>query len=87
MEFGLVELAILRAGCADTDLHLVFHQVGQIIVDTVAGHRLLAAVFILHCPINSAVDEKEVDPVAFGVGDLGELETACRFFEIIVAKS
>ena len=84
-EFGLVHLTGLGTGDSDPDGDLIFHQIGKIIIRTIPGYGFDGHVPAGIGPFYPIIDEKQIDLVTFGMGDLTELKTSCRAIHSIFA--
>ena len=84
-EFGLVYLTGLGTGDSDPDRDLVFYQIRQVIIRTIAGGGFWGHIPAGIGPFNPIVNEKEIHLMPFGMGDLTELKTPCRTIHLIFA--
>lgn len=75
-KIGFVHVPVFRTERANSDVDLIFHPVGQVVVGAVAGGGLGPYIPVLVCPGDPAVDEAHVHVMALGVGDLDKLEAA-----------
>ena len=74
-KFSLVNLTGICAGNSDPDGHLVFNQIGQIIVRAVTGGCLFIQISVFIGPGDTPIDKKHIRLVSFGMGDFSELKT------------
>jgi hypothetical protein len=84
-KIGLVNLTGIGTGNSDPYGHIVCDQVGQVILGAISGLRFYFQISGFIPPQNGAVDKKQVDRMAFFMGDFGKLETPGSLFVIIVA--
>jgi hypothetical protein len=85
-KLGLVNLTSLGTGDSNPNGDFLFNEIGQVVVGTVTGDRLLSEVPGLVCPGHSTVDEEQIHLVALGVSDLCKLKTSCRCIVVVFAQ-
>jgi hypothetical protein len=85
-KIGFVNLTILGAGNSDAGGHFLVHQGGEIIGGAIPGGGLAAQIPPLIGPQHAVVDEEEINPVALGVGDLGQLKAPGRRGVVVFAQ-
>ena len=84
-EIGLVNLTSFCAGNSDPDKHILFHEIGEIIVGAVACGCFYIEIPFGVGPEHPVVNEEEIHPVFFLTGDLGQLKTPGRLLIVIPA--
>jgi hypothetical protein len=79
-EFGFIEFPASCTRGTDTHRYFVFDKIRQIIIGAVPRERFNGEVSFLVCPHRSPVNEKEIDPMSFRMGNSCHLKApGCRF--------
>jgi hypothetical protein len=86
-KFGLVHLTGLGAGNSDPDGDLMLHQIGQIVIGAIARGGFAGQIPGRVGPSDPVVNEKQINLMPLGMGDLAELKTAGGLFHIILAQN
>jgi hypothetical protein len=85
-KLGFVHLTGLGAGNSDPDRDLLFHQIGQVIIRAVAGGGFEGQVSAGIGPFYPVVNEKQINRMAFGMGNFTKLKTAGCLVYIVSAQ-
>jgi hypothetical protein len=86
-KLALVHLTRFGAGNSDACRDFLFHQIGQIIIGTIAGLGPDGQVPAGISPVHAAVDQKKVHLVVFIMGYLGKLKTPGSGFIVVSAEN
>lgn len=86
-KLGLIEPPVFGARRTDSDLHLMLHQIRDMVVGTVSGGGLYGQIPCLVRPHDAAIYKEEIYRMALGMGDFCKLKTSGRSLVIVFAQN